>query len=241
VVAVCDYLKAEKWDELIILGDLLDGWSVSRWNEGTGRVTDPALAEEVAHTVGVLDKILGSARKKNPACKAVLLEGNHEHRINDYVDKHPELAGFLSVPQMLGLKKRRVRWVPSHSAGEVYRIADAVFIHGLWANKYHAHKHAEAFGGHVYYGHTHDIQEHSKPLMGDGNLVMAKSLGCLCGPQRWARGRPDRWQRAMSVFRFHNGTHQETTVKIHGGRFIGPTTGKLYGAQVKPRRKKATA
>jgi hypothetical protein len=226
--AVHKYLAATELANLVILGDFMDMEEVSRYVAGRPRkIEGMRLKENAEHGKRILEAICKAARTANPRCKVYLLEGNHEFRIQDAIDAHPEFEGLLEIPGLLGLEALDVTWVPSWSDSEPLVIGDMAFVHGFYTTKYHAATHASALNHTVYYGHTHDVQEFSLPRLSGGPLV-GKSLGCLCKlKQHWTKGRPNRWQQAFGVF-YHNGsTHQELTIKIRDGKFIGPD-GKEY-------------
>ena len=219
--AVLEYMKDNYWHELIILGDFSDVESLKRF-EGP-----PCLAyqEEISVGAVLLDRILSAARNKNQSCLAAYIEGNHEARVYAYMEKNHAMRGKLSIPRDMELRRRKVKWVPFWSEGKVHKIGNAQFIHGKYVNKYHAFKHADVYGGHTYYGHGHDIQEHTKPVGQRGDVVMAKSLCCLCKlPLHYNAGDPIRWSHAFGVFIFYpDKTHQELTIKVNNGRFVAPS------------------
>jgi hypothetical protein len=231
MAAVYEYMGAERWDYVINLGDFMDFNCISRWTKDTPRLKmGETLQADYEYANGQLGTITKAARNKNPDCKIVFLEGNHDHRIEQYIDRVPELQGIMEMGKMLGFKKRGIKWVRCHHRGDTFKIGHAVFIHGLYCNKYHAAKHADQFGTCIFYGHTHDIQEYSKILQGDDSTIKGKSLGCLCEyNQVYIKQRPTRWQQAITVFYFYpDGYFQEQTAAIFKHRFVGPTNGVVY-------------
>ena len=229
--AVEEYMADEFWDEYVNLGDFIDFDLISSFNESKPRLTQgKTLASVLGDAMSVLDSQVKAARKKNPKCKMTILEGNHDYRLEAYLDKHPELEDLLDLPSLLRLKENKIKWVRSHSKGELYKIGKAYFHHGLFASKYHAARMVDYYGCNIFYGHTHDVQEYSKVLHGKDKTIKGKSLGCLCSyDQDYLRGRPTNWQQAITVFYFFpNGFFQEVTVPIYNHRFIGPTNGKIY-------------
>jgi hypothetical protein len=131
----------------------------------------------------------------------VLLEGNHEYRIQRYINAHPELEGMIEVPTVLNLAKRRIEWVQSWSKGELFQLGNCSFHHGLFVNDHHAKKMVQRFGRSVLYGHTHDLQVYSSYGYPADNVLIGASLGCLCRiPQQYLRGSPTRWVQAVTVF-----------------------------------------
>lgn len=229
--AVEKYMGEEYWDYVINLGDFMDFNCISHFNAGLpGLTLGETLEKDYDHANEILDRHVKLARKKNDSCEIVLLEGNHDYRVVIYGNRFPELGELLSVPRMLGLKRRGVKWVKSWSRGELYKIGHATFHHGRYVNIYHAAKMCRAYGTNIFYGHTHDIQEFSVVLEGADKTIKGKSLGCLCEyDQKYLKGNPTKWQQAITVFYFHeDGFFQEHTIPIFKNRFIGPTNGKVY-------------
>ena len=228
---ICAYMADIRVDYLLHLGDLLNLDGISRFAEDVPeyRMSWP-VAEEAALGRGLLDKALAAARRKNKDCKAVLIQGNHEARLDKYVLHHPELKGLLDTEALLGLKQRKVKYVPFDNTGEVYKIGNAAFIHGRYLNKYHPFTHADKYCLKIYYGHTHDMMRFTKPKWDLGDVDSGQSLGCTCKLKLdYRKGLPDNWEQGFGVFFFYpNGTHCCLPVVVVKGRFVGPTNGKLY-------------
>lgn len=228
----------ERWDEVIYLGDVLDFDSISKYNKDKPRLTENRrLMADYEHVEKMIDRHIRICRKNNGKVKFVLIEGNHEHRMNDFIDRHPDLEGIMEVSNGLNLShlgrygpfKECVKWVPFWSMGEVYRIGKAIFIHGRYTNAHHAKKHALAYGTNVFYGHTHDIQSYSVVRLGDDKTFMAQSLGCLCEyNQKYMSGSPSNWQQAITTFWFRkDGTFNHAVSNITNHKFVAPN-GKEY-------------
>jgi hypothetical protein len=230
--AVEKYMADHRWDGVISLGDFLDFNEISRWVEGHPRKymhSRVKLSLDLAHAI--LERRVKALRSRNPDCQYILIQGNHEHRIEDFLDTFPQFEGMLEVEKVLDLFQLGIKWVPFWSdPRKVFRKGKATFIHGLYTNQYHAAKHVRAYGTNVYYGHSHDVQEHSLLLGNNTHSIVAKSLGCLCDPNKmeYIKGRPQNWTQAFAVFYFlPNGDFNEYTIKIFNHRFVSPE-GKLY-------------
>ena len=97
-------------------------------------------------------------RKRNRRATFVLLEGNHEERVERFLDKHPQFQGILDIPVLLKLQERRIEWRQSWTKSQTYSIGRANFTHGLSTTNYHANKMVTDYGDSIFYGHTHDMQ-----------------------------------------------------------------------------------
>src|SRR5713226_8108070 len=104
--AVEQYLKNFKPNELICIGDFLDFDSISDHNARNLRAVEGETVEE-DYRVG--NVILDRWQKLCP--KVVLLEGNHDYRVERFIDAYPRMAGSLEVEKGLNLKARGIKWV----------------------------------------------------------------------------------------------------------------------------------
>ncbi len=224
--AVEQYMEDHEWDEMVQLGDLLDLDELSKHNIGNLRIVE---SKRIRKDLDIAGAILDRWQKKLRKAKITILEGNHDFRMERYIDANPALEGLLEVPNALKLKDRGIRWVPAWSKGQVYDIGKAQFTHGLCTNQYHACKMVREFGSNIFYGHTHDVQMYSQTYRGDDETRVGQSLGCLCKYElSYLRGRPTRWQQAFAIFRFlPSGFFSYSVVRIFNGEFISPE-GKVY-------------
>jgi predicted phosphodiesterase len=207
--------------EVVLLGDVMDFDLISHHNRDNLRATQSKrIDKEYEYAGDQLDILRGLA----PNAKFTLIEGNHDERIERYIDANPALEGSLELQTGLQLIQRKIRFVRFWSKGEVYKIGKATFIHGLYTTQYHARKHVEAYGTNIFYGHTHDVQSFSKELHGKDKTIVGQSLGCLCKyDQRYMRGKPSKWQQAFGVFHFlPDGHFSYNVVRIFKHRFVGP-------------------
>lgn len=77
------------------------------------------------------------------------------------------------------------------------------------------------------YGHVHDTQCYSAEMYGTGTTLIGQSLGCLCLPQNYMMGSPDKWQQAFAVFEFlPDGSFGYHVVRINEHRFV--YNGRVY-------------
>lgn len=224
--AVFNYMADEKWDEVIIIGDFMDIYSLSGHSEGKpGVLENHRLAKEYKRGNEILDEIQKSARK----AKITYLEGNHEHRICRYLEKFPQLKGQIEVEINLRFKERKIKYIKCYCRGDVYQIGNAFFHHGLYTNEHHAKKMVSRYGVNIFYGHTHDMMCYSLVQRGRNRTLVGQSLGCLCRyDQSYIKGNPQNWQQGFGVFYFRpNGFFSYYTPRIFNNQFIAPN-GKVY-------------
>lgn len=219
-----------KWDEWIQLGDFMDFDCISKFNEEAFRnVENKRLADDYNEANDILDRHQTIIRANNPKAKFTLLEGNHEYRTERLIDKYPVLEGLVEVEHWLNLKKRKIEYVRCYKKGDIYKLGNANFHHGLYTNKYHSAKMVDNFGVNIYYGHTHDVQSSPKIIRGKNKTLEGMSLGCLCKyDQSYIKNNPTNWSQAFGVMHvLPNGFYNLFVVKIFNHAFVSPE-GKFY-------------
>jgi hypothetical protein len=228
MAAVEDFMIANgPWQGWLQLGDLLD------FNEVSSYVKDSpgAISTKVDKSFEAGRQFLDRHRDiVGKDCRMVLLGGNHEERLEAYMEKHFELGRTLDLAKNLDLKGRRIEWHP-YTQEKPFRVGNAFFHHGLYTNEFHTKKMVQRFGVNIYTGHLHDIQSYSLVQMGKDKTLEGKSLGCLCDySQKYLKGTPTAWQQSCSVFYFFpDGYFNEFTMRIFKHRFVG-IDGKIYRA-----------
>lgn len=228
LMAVEKLMEDYRWDGCVLLGDLMDFDVISAHNHGKPRLTEgKRLAEDYKVAAKVLDRIISKVRKRNHCARVVYISGNHEYRLQRYIDGNPALEGMgLEVPLALNLRERRVEWIPFWEEGKIFKLGKVAFGHGLYTNDLHAKKHCLRYGCELFvYGHTHAIQYYSSEMHGNGTTIAAVSLGCLCEPMPYMMGRPDRWEQAVGVLEMCGGDYGFNVIRIVGHKFI-------YGGRV---------
>ncbi len=204
LATVAEFMESRRFDGYLNLGDLIDFSIISSHNIGNLKAVEGGrILEEYRVADAILTQHEKIIRTNNPKAKMVYLEGNHEYRIQRYIEAHPELEGMLEVDKVLNLAKRRIDWVRSWSKGELFRLGNCSFHHGLFCNDTHAKKMVQRFGRSILYGHTHDLQIYSSHGYPADNVLIGASLGCLCRiPQQYLRGAPTRWAQAITIFEY---------------------------------------
>jgi len=154
----------------------------------------------------------------------IFLLGNHEDWVEQYIDEHPEVEGFLEVRKNLNLE----RW-DVYDYGEVAKIGKLHFIHGEYFNIHHAHKTGQVYGRNVVMGHTHTYQVHTHTVPTDveSHSAIALPCGCHLNPN-YRKNKPNAWVTGFGVFYVHpNGNFDLYPVIAVNGSFIAPN-GTLY-------------
>lgn len=233
--AVLEYAENNRpWTGVLQLGDFLDLSILSRFNADNLRaVENGRLEKDFERARAVIDQIVAYSG----ADKLVILEGNHDYRLEVFMDKHPQLAGILDFEKNIvpdWLEPGTVKVVRYWSKGEHFRIGKALFIHGHYTGVNHPRQHLNAYAENVFYGHLHDTAMTPMTTAGDHKTRVAASLGCLCSYNpAWMQGKPNKWQQAFATFHFRpDGFFNWYLTSIFDGRFTGPD-GREYGRKTK--------
>lgn len=191
------YAKQYKPDHFIINGDVIDFYSISRWDKSPSRKLNAA--EEIQSTNYVLDYLLDDLPKKT---NKYLNLGNHDIRMRKFMWRNPELDGLeeLDIKNLLNADERGIYvTVPEldywrQDSGHLV-LGDTLITHGDNAVNgckgginagYNTMKN---MGMSTIIGHTHRLSKrsHKTPYH---NWVGIEG-GCLCqetGTADWQQG-----------------------------------------------------
>jgi predicted phosphodiesterase len=195
---VMNYAEGKEWDSVVQLGDLCDFDAVSHWNKTKLRNME---GKRVATEYNFVNKLLDSLANSTQGAPITVIQGNHDYWIERYLEENPQLIGLLEMEECLRFKERGINFVKFWENGKQHKIGHAHFIHGTYVTKYHARRHAEAYGTNIFYGHTHDIQSYSYERQGDNATYVGQSLGTISRyDMEYTRGKPNKWQQAFAVF-----------------------------------------
>lgn len=234
VAAVLQYARENHWDGMLQLGDFMDWDFISKWTAENARRTEGhRFLKEYENANKFLDILVKATRAKNPKAKIVILEGNHDYRVEVVIDKTPLYEGMIEMEKNLRFKQRKILYHRYWTTRQPYRIGKALFVHGEYTNDHHAKKMASAFNEPVYYGHTHDHQSYSKITLGGDRDITAESLGTLSRYDLPYMGKkPSNWRQGFAVFYFlPNGFFNHFFIDIFKHRFISPD-GKIYDGNI---------
>lgn len=120
------YAAAKEPDVIVQLGDFWDMPSLSSYDRGTGSAEGRRVAADIGAGNRGLAILTEYARaKKGYDPRLVLLRGNHEQRIERYVNANPELSGTVGYHQFAD---RDLGWEPKPFL-EPVTIAGVTFCH----------------------------------------------------------------------------------------------------------------
>lgn len=224
------YLKDNRFDYYVLLGDFLDFDYLSKFDkdnlrklEGKRILDDYKIANEL------LDRHQRLIRIHNKNCQFFYLLGNHDLRIEKLIDKNPTLEGLIELEAGLKIKERGFKILDSFGKHELLNIGKLFLMHGNYIGKHNAHKMVEDYDCSVVYGHTHTHQTFCKSRFDKRDLKIAQSIGTLqkFDPDYMGK-RPSAWVQSFGVVYFNqSGNFNLYPVIINNGEFISPE-GKIY-------------
>lgn len=228
VQTFCDFLWSYQPHGFINIGDMLEMEPVSRWDalHPYPRRLVPQIKEARKVFLEIDGALAGKCTFKR------FFMGNHEDWLDQYLVKRipevldglEELGTSLKLKDLLGLRELGYKTIP---VNEILKIGDAHFIHGYCTGLHHALGHLKMFGANIYYGHLHDVQQHSSANV--RGIHEAQSLGCLRDLNaRFLKGKPNNWVHAFGIFEFNrDGTYTKYVPTMIDGKFN--YNGKRYG------------
>lgn len=210
-------------DVIVHMGDLLDCYSLSRFDKNPDRME--SVQDEIdlarAHLVGM--------RRRSPKSQFVLLEGNHPDRLRRVLWNLPGEAAFLhrltafrdtmTWPHLLGLGEMGVEFVPYGVESKHEFLPKFIVKHGDVVRRHSAHTakaELDRYNRSGASGHTHRLGLYMHRDY-NGNHIWLET-GCTCSTEPEYSADPD-WQQGCIVMTFDRatGAHQAEVVYIHNG------------------------
>lgn len=172
------YGKENKADTIILNGDIIDCYSISRYEK------DPEL-RNFANELQQTRLFFSLLRREFPKAKIVFKLGNHEERYEKFL--------FLKAPELLGVPDFRFDKLLHLDEFKIELVRDQNVIRLGKLNVLHGHEYR--FGvnnpvnaargyynrakAHVLAGHLHVTSNHKEKNL-EGHVVSTWSTGCLC-------------------------------------------------------------
>lgn len=177
ITAAFDWAKKEKPDAILLNGDTLDFFGLSRFAKEPNK---RSFAGELK-----MFKDFFCILKQTFNCKIYFKIGNHEERYNHFL--------WMKAGELEGVDEFKLEEIIKTRAEGIDVIGDKRIIKAGDLNIIHGHE----FGGSVFspvniarglflrakvsamQGHNHQTSEHTESNM-NGNIITTWSLGCLC-------------------------------------------------------------
>ena len=212
---LCEVIRKVKPDIITCLGDLVDCYTISRFEKDPRRKL--TLGHEIVTARNILKEIAGAAPKN---IRLIFHGGNHEDRLRKYVwGKCPDLACLpeLSWPTLLHLSTSGWKYIPYETP---FRIGGLWHHHGdviRTRSGYTARALIDKVGGSAVCGHTHRLAHIHRTTW--TSHMEGWENGCLCKLKaNYILGRPD-WQQGFCIVTYKKqGQFKVQQIHIHKGK-----------------------
>jgi len=225
VEVFCRAAERIRPDLIVCLGDLLDCGQFSV-HPPTYGMSETDYEDDLRQANALLDRLL------NVCARLVMVEGNHEYRLDRWAAATAEGRGvYTMLAPGCRLAKGRshfsyVHYGPATARYPHYAVnARIIAVHG-WSYARHATKqHLQiSQGKSVIHGHTHRADASIvQNIWSAGKVIQARSTGCLCKPiPLYGTGRPVEWVNAFVLGYLGRRSDTLYTIPIMDSRCILP-------------------
>lgn len=127
IKCVFDFIKKHPVDTVILNGDIVDFFDVSSFDK------DPQRMFSLQKELDMAEKFFKKLRKLLPDADIYFVKGNHEDRMERYLQKHSELftLNALKIPTLLQLEKFNIHYKPKG-----FKFGNLKIIHGDLIRKF---------------------------------------------------------------------------------------------------------
>jgi len=178
LTAVFDFAKKEKPDAILLNGDTLDFFGLSKFCKDPRKRSFAAELQSFKELIAIIQKLF-------PSAKLYLKIGNHEERYLHYL--------FMKAKELVGVEEFELENIIKARANGIEIIGDKRIINANGLNIIHGHEFASGFFSPVnvarglflrgktsaIQGHNHQSSEHTESNM-NGKITTTWSTGCLC-------------------------------------------------------------
>lgn len=218
-------IEKEKPDIVVCLGDLLDcnqfGTHPATWGMMESKYLD-----DTAYANKFLDRI------QKYCDRLILIEGNHEFRIDKWAANSREGRGVYNMvaPRLQLMRDRKnCKYVPYGSANSLYphhKINNRIVaVHG-WSYAINATKKhlTMSQGRSILHGHTHRADTSMiQDIFVSGRIIQARSAGCTCKLiPMYGTGSPVQWVNSFVIGYLGRTNDTQYTIPITNGNCVLP-------------------
>ena len=209
IKCVFDFIKNHPVDTVIMNGDIVDFFDVSSFDK------DPQRMFSLQTELDMAENFFKKLRKLLPEAEMYFIKGNHEDRMERYLQKHSELFTLkaLKIPTLLQLEKFNIHYKPKG-----FKFGSLKIIHGDIVRKfssYTARGELEKHDSSGISGHTHrgGAYYYRTP---DRYLAWYESF-CLCNVHPFYVDEPN-WQQGFLYGYIDKDSFAVTPIPIVDGR-----------------------
>lgn len=221
VTIALDYCKKQRVTHLILNGDIMDCYQISRFEK------DPS-KRSFKYELDSVRLFLKTIVEKFKGVEIIFKEGNHENRYMRFMrSKAPELLGIeaFNLPILLGLQELGINHVPDN---KLIQAGNLIIIHGhefgqqVFSPVNPARGYFLKAKTNVIGGHNHQVSAHSENRL-DGKQMVAYSTGHLADPH--PEYKPiNNWSHGFAIIT-HIQDDKKVNFNVHNHKIIN---GKVY-------------
>lgn len=212
--AVFDCLVDTQPQNIVLLGDVLDCYSISRFCKRPDRVRN--LQDEI----NIFYKLMRELKKHLPNTDIHYVLGNHENRLEKLILDNPGLFGLkaLEPTKLFRLDELGIFYHKTK-----VKLNNFIYYHGDVARKDSSYTAKAEFLDHKMNdgisGHTHRLGSYYTTY--EQNASGWFENGCLCKIEPDYLNDPDKanWQHGFTIIDSYDGINQATQILIQDGRF----------------------
>lgn len=165
-------VSALKPNQVILGGDLLDMEFIGHFAT-LGQQEGKRLSE----TLDILKNELVFFKKYSKE-QVIFLQGNHEERLDRFLDSQPVLKGSVDFEGIFN--NLNIKYIPMNQ--QPYKYLPNLYIcHGMYYNQYFTKKHIELLGESCINFHTHRVQQYVNSYP-NGKTMQGIGVGSLTEP-----------------------------------------------------------
>lgn len=170
-----NYAASKKVDTIILNGDVVDFYSISSFSRKPDKIF---LQDEIK----VTDKFLSTLRKGFKNQKIYFKIGNHENRLEKFINNVPELFNLenIKIDSLFDFKNKRINLVEDK---KIMTVGKMNIIHGheirCSSSLYLAKNMLKKFDDNVCFGHFHRSDEFVEVDLYN-NRLESFAIGSLC-------------------------------------------------------------
>jgi len=221
-------IRSFTFDKIIIGGDFIDCYSISRFEK------TPHRAEDLNYEITEAITMLKALRKAAPNAEIIYISGNHSERLQKILDTN--MRAFRNLPDLNLKKLLRFDELNIRYHDEYYKLNNKFIVtHGTACCKQSSKAELEKWGISGCSGHVHRYNDHKKNYNEKIKAHPLKWYSFGCGADLlqldYAKNMRHNWDNSFGIIEYDKHNFNMTVIdpSKQNGSFYNPLEGKLYG------------
>ncbi len=216
ITVAIDFCKKEKPDCLLLNGDTLDAFQLSKFSKDPRKRSFSEELETMKVLLEIFQKTLG--------CKLIFKKGNHSERYEQFL--------FQKANELVGIEEFELDNIIKARVNGIDVVGDKRIIHASGLNIIHGHEFSSGFFSPVnvarglylrgktsaLQGHNHQTSEHTEADM-NGKITTTWSTGCLCELHP-AYAPINKWNWGFAIVDISDDSFEVRNKRIYNGRVL---------------------